>query len=674
MKLRNKLLTLSLVTFLVPWAGWKLVQELEAFLRAGQEEALLAAAQIVAQALPAPHRDILEARAEPLLHLRNLPVTPYIDGYADEWPGSDQGVRFESDDGELSLHVLAGQSAGRVYLHCHVRDSTQVRRSRPDDPESDADGLMLFLRSARGLVSFRVQAAAPGPISLNSQGEGGGQLNGFWLDRPNGYQVELVLPFLSNVTEISLGAIDVRESQTGSRALREAGTLKGQRPAQWLQLPSPDPAIEQWLARLTPAGVRAWLVDGEGWVLAETLARTNPDGRETTWIERVIYRGVAGGELEPATDRPERVTRFEDPLLAAALSEERASHWMQHPDSAAVFNAVAVPVLVNGQVRGAVVMEAVTDGLLLVTNRALGRVMLTTLLLTLGLAAALWLFASRLSHRVRRLSTAVSEAMNDGRRPGHLPLTGDRDELGELARNNSRLLRAVSEYTAYLQKLAGRLSHELKTPLAITRSSLDNLGSQALDEEARRYLERAREGLDRQAAIVRAMSEASRLEAAIKATEWVEVDLREVLQACVEGYRSLHAGRAIELTLPGEPCRQTCAPDLLAQALDKLVDNAISLTGVADIVRVSLECSDGAWSICVRNTGSRLPDVLPEQLFDSLVSLREKGGGRHLGLGLHIVRLVAEAHGGQASARNIEKGAGVMFCITLGAGSHPPGL
>ena len=45
-------------------------------------------------------------------------------------------------------------------------------------------------------------------------------------------------------------------------------------------------------------------------------------------------------------------------------------------------------------------------------------------------------------------------------------------------------------------------------------SSLDNLGSQVLDKEARRYLERAREGLDRQAAIVRAMSEATRLEAA----------------------------------------------------------------------------------------------------------------------------------------------------------------
>ena len=57
-------------------------------------------------------------------------------------------------------------------------------------------------------------------------------------------------------------------------------------------------------------------------------------------------------------------------------------------------------------------------------------------------------------------------------------MTTSADELGELARNTEKLLKAVAEYTNYLQKLAGRLSHELKTPIAITRSSLENLASQ----------------------------------------------------------------------------------------------------------------------------------------------------------------------------------------------------
>ena len=115
------------------------------------------------------------------------------------------------------------------------------------------------------------------------------------------------------------------------------------------------------------------------------------------------------------------------------------------------------------------------------TNRALGRFSLIALLLVVVLAAGLWLFASRLSHRVQKLSGAVSRAMDNNGRVPDLPMTTSADELGELARNTEKLLRSVAEYTSYLQKLAGRLSHELKTPIAITRSSLENLSSQDLD-------------------------------------------------------------------------------------------------------------------------------------------------------------------------------------------------
>jgi signal transduction histidine kinase len=79
-----------------------------------------------------------------------------------------------------------------------------------------------------------------------------------------------------------------------------------------------------------------------------------------------------------------------------------------------------------------------------------------------------------------------------------------------------------------------------------------------------------------------------------------------------------------------------------------------------------LRHESGNCLICVANSGTRLPDVLHGQLFDSLVSLREnKGSGRHLGLGLHIVRLVAEAHGGTVSACNLPDGDGVEFTIRL---------
>ena len=56
MRLRNQLLALSLLTLLLPWSGWKLVQELENFLREAEENALLASAQTISQAMPAEYQ------------------------------------------------------------------------------------------------------------------------------------------------------------------------------------------------------------------------------------------------------------------------------------------------------------------------------------------------------------------------------------------------------------------------------------------------------------------------------------------------------------------------------------------------------------------------------------------------------------------------------------------
>lgn len=671
MKLRNQLLTLSLATLLVPWFGWKLVQELERFLRAGQESALLASARTVARALPAEHQSTLVFGRDRIIQLRSLPSQPHLDGYDDDWVEPGKASTFTSANGGLELSVAAGRFSNQLFLLCKVSDTSPVRQVPPstseDSPEV-SDGLVLFLRSARGLISFRINTAAPGPLTLSSQSEGGGQLQGYWLDNADGYTVEIALPLSSELVDLSIGVVDAAETPAGLSVINTAGTVESDTPVSWLSLAGQMPELNRWLSAVIPAGARAWIVDSGGWVMADSGLTPPPPGRELSFAERIIYRAVAGSRTEILAARPDQPVRFDEAILSTAISGEDATHWGQDEDNALVRSTVAVPVELAGKIRGAVMIEANSDGMLLVTNRALGRLLLATLLLTLGLAAGLWFFATRLSRRVQRLSGAVSKAMDDTGNPGSLPLTTDKDELGELARNNARLLKAIANYTGYLQKLAGRLSHELKTPLAITRSSLDNLVSQDLDEESSRYVRRAREGLDRQAAIVRAMSEASRLEAAVESADWLEVSLVDVVGDCVEAYRGVHPGRDIRFEHAGGACKMRCAPDLLAQALDKLVENAISLTGDKDSISVGLDCRDNSCELSVRNSGTHLPDLLPEQLFDSLVSMREEGDGRHLGLGLHIVKLVAEAHGGSVNARNLESDRGVEFTIHLFSG------
>ena len=664
MKLKTKLVTLSLFTLLLPCSGWKLLQELESYLREAQETSLRGAARVAAASIPLEFQTRLLFAPDLYTPLRALPRQPSLDGYADDWPESQHGLEFRSDDDVLAARLLAGLHQGRLYLLLDVTDPA-AGASAPGGGRVE-----LQARTPRGLQRFRISPGAPGPLQLSGEGGTVGQGEGFWLDTPAGYRLELSLPGGGEDTDLSFRV-------AGAGGLRQAGPLRaaGEPTAgrgAWISLVPEWRRLSEWLARTADPSTRAWLVDAAGWVLADSGGgpRNGPESAsaalQTTWMQRWLYRLVAGSHAVPVEEWPPDPLRLSGPAVSRALDGQESIAWSQELDTAVVRNTAAVPVVLEGEVVGAIVMQSASEGLLLATNRALGRLLFSTLALALGLAGGLWYFASRLSRRVRRLSSAVSRAMEDRVDPESLPLRGDRDELGDLARNNEKLLRAVADYGHYLETLAGKLSHELKTPLAITRSSLDNLGRQDLDEESRRFLQRAREGVDRQAAIVRAMSEASRLEAAIGAADWEQVDLRELVERCVQGYRALYQGRRLELRAAPGPMPLRCAPDLLAQALDKLVDNAMSLTTPDDTVDVLLARDGTHYMLTVRNTGSALPDDFKDRLFDSLVSVRARRGAEpHLGLGLYIVRLVVAAHHGEASARNLPDNAGVEFRIRL---------
>jgi signal transduction histidine kinase len=253
---------------------------------------------------------------------------------------------------------------------------------------------------------------------------------------------------------------------------------------------------------------------------------------------------------------------------------------------------------------------------------------------------------------------------------GRFPMAESEDEIGDLARSFQRLFEAVGGYTDYLRTLASKLSHELNTPLAIVKSSLDNLEHAELSDEAQPYLARARDGVARLGQLVRAMSEASRMERAIAAAEPEDVDLVEVVDGCAEAYRPLAGVRHLDCVLPDQPVHLHGAPELIAQALDKLFDNALSFTPTDGWLRLSLRPIENGAEIELANQGPLLPAAMQGRLFDSLVSLRDKatpGDAPHLGLGLYVVRLVAERHGGMASAQNLEDGSGVAFVLRLHA-------
>src|SRR5262249_17928380 len=161
------------------------------------------------------------------------------------------------------------------------------------------------------------------------------------------------------------------------------------------------------------------------------------------------------------------------------------------------------------------------DRWLALRDRALTRMLNLTLVISAIAVVATFAFAARLALRLSRLRTASESALTREGLVTSFPETGAADELGDVARGFSPLLHRLSEYTGSLRTLAGKLAHEIRTPLTIVRSSLENLESEGVSAAAGVYLQRARQGSERLNAILLAMGAATRVEEAISNAERV---------------------------------------------------------------------------------------------------------------------------------------------------------
>lgn len=434
--------------------------------------------------------------------------------------------------------------------------------------------------------------------------------------------------------------------------------------------------IQLLMTGLARAGSRIWVVDSQLRLIAVAGSlKTAPVSESGNLafgpLERAVramLRLLLDQMQEPATPAAEEVIPndvvFGGREIARALDGTPSWRLRTGPDNRTAILTAVHPVWIGDTVVGAVVAEETTQAILSFSNRALEQLAAVTLIAFAAGALTLFFFASSLSSRLRRLRDEAENAIDSQGRVRGL-VAGERagDEIGDLSRGFSTVLERLAQYNDYLEHMASRLSHELRTPISVVRSSLDNLRLQPLPGDAKIYVERANEGLNRLDTILTRMSEATRLEQLVRESERERFDARAVLAGCVSGYTSVYPARRFELTTAAEPILLNGAPDLFVQMLDKLAANAADFSSGNEPVKISFACAGDEATLTFSNSGPPLPAGMQGRLFESMVSMRTapKPGEPHLGLGLYIVRLIAEFHGGRVAAANRPDGSGVVF-------------
>ncbi len=675
MSIRFQLLIIALTTLVLPWAGCQYARELESTLRESQETSLQAAAGTIANALSAEAARVFQDPDDTqpfdsnqgdvfVLTLHNAPL---LDGYREDWD-MPLAPRALPGDG-LNARLQAGFTERYLFLYLEVDDPHFDPEPNDVQPERDKfDRVDITLaRPDGGLQSEFFATSAPGLIAAQNIVETDGvehaapepRIQAFWLQTARGYHLEARVPRSLVGRRLWIEVSD--GGGNGKAGFMGADTSRGGR------LFSATPGLDELLATFLSPGTRATVVDANDLKIGSAGRLSDDQDVEESWTRGAWYRRFMDGDTSRWPMQRSAPDRVDSRSVGRALAGRAAAEWLRaNPTENPVLSAAA-PIVVGGEIRGAVVLEQAGDQLLATRDRALNHLFNLTFLATALAVAIAFGVATWISVRIGRLRLAADEAVHsDGTLRLGMPESHRADEIGALSRGFERLLSRLNEHTQYLRTLGGKLSHELRTPLTIVRSSLDNLESEGVREDQQGYVTRARQGVLRLQSILSALGAASRVEESIKQAERVNFDLKSLLQSAIAGYRAAFPAAHIALEVPPDSCFMRGAPDLIVQMLDKLMENAADFCPRSGTIMVRLVRSGGHYELQVSNDGPLIPPAMLGLLFESLFEHRQGVDDKpHFGLGLYIVRLVVDFHGGTAAAANREDGSGPVFTLSF---------
>lgn len=259
-----------------------------------------------------------------------------------------------------------------------------------------------------------------------------------------------------------------------------------------------------------------------------------------------------------------------------------------------------------------------------------------------------------------RLTASVSRRGPKDLRPVAAPVPS---EMAPLVASLNSLMRRLKKSLARSEDFIAEAAHRVRTPLAIVRTKAEIIQRTSTDSDTRAAVREMIHAIDDSSRTAGQLLDHAMVTFRLDHLAREDIDLAQLAKDAIERFRpmselkdiDLQATQLDEISLQGDPI-------LLQNALHNLLDNAAKYAPSGARIEVSVERTDQGAQIIIRDTGPGFPAGEAEQLSQRFARGGNAKGVVGSGLGLTIVKEVAEAHGGHMDCGNTPEGGA---CVTL---------
>ena len=273
-----------------------------------------------------------------------------------------------------------------------------------------------------------------------------------------------------------------------------------------------------------------------------------------------------------------------------------------------------------------------------------------------------WLVAGRVLRPVTRI-TETARRLSASNLDERIDLHGPDDELTRLADTFDAMLDRLAAAFEGQRRFVANASHELRTPLTIMATELDVTLARpdASVDELRHMGATVRTAVDRSDRLITSLLALAQVEEGLDVTQTTNVAV--LAREALARHETQLAERGLDVQTQLEPVVVNGDPGLLDRLLDNLLDNAARYNVDNGWVRVTTRPEAGVVEVAVASSGRPIAAEEVDELFAPFRRLEARTGSqRGMGLGLSIVRAIARAHGGTATATPIDAGG---LCVTV---------